>query len=166
MKTKICCFLTVLFLLSLCAVFVSNTDVKAGAAYIDDSGYCLLDGNFDDEDYNKNVFAIKEPEHFEKFAQMVVSGLDFAGKKVILLDDLSLTRSGITLPSDSDSDFRGTFDGQGFAIYYLYGRGLFFKNYGTVLNLDLEGFQLTGTDAGGIAIRNYGTIFNCTVSGT
>ena len=175
MKTKICCFLTMLFVLSLCAVLIpNNTKANIDSAYINPKPYldgCFLDEGFGEEDYyEKKLFAIKEIEHFENFARlMTINELDFEGKKIVLLDDLILTESISFLPSNSpNANFKGTFDGRGFEIQNLSGCGLFYENSGTIMNLNLTNVNLNSTSVGAVAVYNLetGTIFNCKVSGS
>ncbi|MCL1900859.1 MAG: MBG domain-containing protein [Firmicutes bacterium] len=167
MKAKICFFITMLFVLSLCAFLTpNNTIANTDSVYINSSDYCLFDDGFYEyhDYYNYDLFGIENEEQFKKFAELLTDfdDFDFTGKKVVLMNDLNLNGSGPS-PSDSSSVFCGTFDGQGFAINNLRGRGLFFANDGTVMNVNLTNINLSSNNVGGIAVYNYGTIFNCNV---
>ena len=103
----------------------------------------------------------------------------FAGKTVKLGTNINLGGKNWTPIGDVDADeyvgFRGTFDGQNFAIYDLkiesasWGQGLFgyMEKHATIQNLEVQDAYISAEDTSGViaGYAVYGTFSNIHVSG-
>lgn len=129
------------------------------------------------EDENGNV-TISTAEGLFWFAKQVNSGNNFAGKTVKLANDIDLNNelwTPIGIYNDSETHFKGTFDGQNHTVSGLNvvesrknGVGFFGKAFtGTIKNLTVEG-NITADGCnyvGGIVGHGYATITNCVFKG-
>ena len=114
-------------------------------------------------------------------------GTDFSGKTILLTADIVLNDTSdwenwensapnntwTRIGSDYDSQFRGTFDGQGHTISGIYinsennYQGFFGYNYGTIKNVGVkESYINSNSRVGGVCGLNSGSISNCYNSGT
>lgn len=129
------------------------------------------------EDENGNV-TISTAEGLFWFAKQVNGGNNFAGKTVKLANDIDLKNelwTPIGIYNDSETHFKGTFDGQNHTVSGLKvvesgkkGVGFFGKAFtGTIKNLTVEGnITADGCDyVGGIVGHGYATITNCVFKG-
>ena len=91
----------------------------------------------------------------------------------VLMNDIDFNGAEIEPIGDKTTPFKGKFSGNGHTIRnfkintsekYV---GLFGVNNGTIMNLAVEGGNVTGgSDVGGICGENYGTIYCCSFDGT
>ena len=121
-------------------------------------------------------FQIANGEQLAYFAQQVNSGESYDGKYLKLTYDIDLGGKEWTpIGPNYQNSFKGSFNGNGHIISnftinkpnedYV---GLFGINYGTIMNLAVEGGEVNGSNwVGGICGRNkHGTIYCCSFDGT
>lgn len=131
--------------------------------------------------------------HLEAFRGSVNAGNDYEGKYITLTNNIDMSEKygngkenwtpiGVYKSRLNNKDregampFKGTFDGNGYAVIGLYiynSETIFSKNYqalfsynaesGVIKNLTVYGcvFDKHGTNCAGIVAENYGTISNC-----
>lgn len=163
-----------------CEIVVSVEAVQGNATVKDpaDEWDGTADASWYDE--NETEFLITSAEQFAGFAELVDAGNTFEGKTVKLEGDLDLYKLGdngepISFdPIGDESPFKGTFDGQGYAIENMYQSGWAFGyewgSYGsvglfgevvdaTIKNVTVKGaeVQIEGGDVGGIVGSASGT---------
>ncbi len=92
---------------------------------------------------------------------------DDLGGNYVLGADIDLSgEEWIPIGNSSDA-FTGRFDGNGHVIRNLTitsdggGQGLFYDNYGLIMNVGIEGGSISGYNAGGVCVDNSGTIIGC-----
>ena len=143
--------------------------------YTSDSKDAVPAGYVTDE--NGNV-TISTAEGLFWFAKQANAGNNFAGKTVTLTENVDLGNelwTPIGVYNDSNTHFKGTFDGQNHTVsglkvveYKKNGVGFFGKVYtGTIKNLTVEG-NVTAYGCnyvGGIVGHGYATITNCVFKG-
>ena len=152
--------------------YLTESPNSASGLYTSDSE---VSGYIKDE--NGNV-TISTAEGLFWFAKQVNSGNNFAGKTVKLANDIDLNNelwTPIGIYNDSETHFKGTFDGQNHTVsglnvveYSKNGVGFFGKTFtGTIKNLTVEG-NITANGCnyvGGIVGHGYATITNCVFKG-
>ena len=124
-----------------------------------------------------NIIKISNVAELMGFAQSVNAGTSYAGKTVVLTDDIDLNNVSWTpigrigkTSTDFTYAFKGTFDGQNHTISNLnvsnegWG-GLFgIAHSATISNLEISGATITGNRmAGAVVGQLYGSIDNCHV---
>ena len=131
------------------------------------------------------TFTITNADELAGLAELVNSGINFAGRTITLDNNIDLSLYGasynggkgwIPIGSEYAKNFRGTFDGNWKRITGLYindagtsYRGLFGVVYtGTVMDVGVEGVNITGGQyVGGIAGHVYkGNVINCYSTGS
>ena len=131
----------------------------------------------------ENPYEIPDLETFEAFCDYINGTGAYNGEahtgegeffKLTADIDLGGEANGSWTPIGTDSQFKGTFDGDGHMITGLYindssgsNQGLFGSvgSDGTVKNLGVDGEVTGGSNVGGIVGRNFGTIENCYYTG-
>lgn len=126
---------------------------------------------------------IKTAEDLKNFASKVNGGTGYAGRVVVLDNDIAFNgkvSNNFSSIGDEKHPFNGTFDGRGHTISGLnlmteYDPALFgcVGSGGLVKNVVVKDSVFQGTNSrvgssytGGIAARNYGTIRNCALTGS
>ena len=121
-----------------------------------------------------DIYVIRNESELKEFATKVNSGTTFAGKTVYLLSDITLsgTSNNHTPIGTATCPFKGTFDGNGYAISnininnaWLDNAGLFgYIDKATIKNITVNGTGIYGRYyVGGIVGQsvNNGTVENC-----
>jgi hypothetical protein len=129
-------------------------------------------------DGKKYEYKISTPDQLAGLGVLVRKGIDFAGKSVMLMNDLDLGCYSSWSPigysrNGAEYSFRGTFYGEGHTVYHMKFKtytnsdlGLFGINEGDISYLNIEDSQIFGRDnIGLLAGTNRGRITDCNVSG-
>ena len=157
-------------------VLVATTTVANGNISYDVAHLCEITvGTIEEPVVNGNTVAIANVSQLIGFAQSVNAGNSYAGKTVVLTDNINLNNVAWTPIGNWDYAFEGTFDGNDKVIKNLYindaeGEGVGFFGVvanATIKNVTIENVNVNGYSmvAGLVGAAYPATIENCHVTG-